>query len=470
MSWIYAIVLCPIVIIISLPNQSMFGKESIIPGIIYLTYCINIVLIRRGFSDPLAISAFSLFIYGVIPNIADTSRDTLVSDFGTGGAYYIYSMAMCAMIVGVGASYLIISPGQRPPKGPPPKNLAMKTRIALYISYGGGCALNLVYISIFGLASGSAVGYEDHFIHNMSTGSGVLLFAAPLAVTSTCYFLLSDLKKSASNFAIMAIPHALLYLSLGERKYIIIPALTIATYYVRLVSFKSIFLLTILFSIAWFVFVYLGFLRFNDFSIADAFNPNVQSWFFQEFSFYIAGETPSLYGTASAAYEHFIEPLPYFGDYLDSWKMALPQFLFGKEIFNPLTNRFTVAHNPLSAALGMGWGFSFWGEAYLVAGTIGIFVVALMMALVFRAIYRFGALQNFYGPRGAAYLTSLYFALWYQRNAFAHFLKEYAIYQLACVALCYYAASLFTHFTKINPARSHDGDHPASGQLSSPRT
>jgi hypothetical protein len=238
-------------------------------------------------------------------------------------------------------------------------------------------------------------------------------------------------------YAISLAPFALLFLVHGERKYLIAPALMTVARFVKARNISSILIAFAAAAVGWVLFVYLGHLRIYEYSIFEMFSQDALNSFMNQFRDEIGGETVTLFGTASAAYVGFVKPSPYFGDYLLAWLYAVPQFFFEIGIFQSTADRFAVAYAPEAAADGMGWGFSFWGEAYGVMGVMGIYVLALVIATIFQTIRAKAFARNLSGPFGVWLLAGLYEGLWLTRSDFAHFMKGYLVYDFIIIFLIY---------------------------------
>jgi hypothetical protein len=122
--------------------------------------------------------------------------------------------------------------------------------------------------------------------------------------------------------------------------------------------------------------------------------------------------------------------------------MSLPHFLFGQHTYLSVNDRFALTFDPKTAYTGMGWGFSFFGEAYLVGGYPMVIVATLSVMIFFRWLYIRGGRDERRGVIGAVSLAAIPFAFWFQRNALAYFVKEFLILQAGTIFMAYYSIKL----------------------------
>ncbi|MBV8474441.1 MAG: O-antigen polysaccharide polymerase Wzy [Hyphomicrobiales bacterium] len=245
-----------------------------------------------------------------------------------------------------------------------------------------------------------------------------------------------------------ALPFALLLLATGQRKYIIMPALTLVAAQLKLRSFYGVVLFFVVIFGGVFVFAYFGFLRENNYTVYDALDEHVFEYFAANLGQYLSGETPTLLATASSAYQGFMDPLPFFGDYLRAWQMSVPQLFAGLHDFSPANDRFAFAITPEFASVGGGWGYSFFAEAFMVGSYPGLFLATTAVVVLFRYLYRLALAGGRNSIFCALMVCGNYYAIWFERNSFAFFLKEYLIDQTvvtACVFALARAASLIRH-------------------------
>ena len=88
-----------------------------------------------------------------------------------------------------------------------------------------------------------------------------------------------------------------------------------------------------------------------------------------------------------AAYLGFVQALPNFDDYLSAWQLAVPQFLM-KLDYMAANDRFSQTFDPTrSFYYKMGWGFSFFGEAYMAMGLVGPVVIAMGFCAIAVAVH-----------------------------------------------------------------------------------
>ena len=188
--------------------------------------------------------------------------------------------------------------------------------------------------------------------------------------------------------------------------------------------------------------MYLGFLRESNAGISRALEPALIENFAASGSDAFHGESVGVFATASAAHDGFVRGLPYAGDYLRCWMMSIPHFLLPVSSFEPLNERFAHTYFPASIFTGMGWGFSFFGEAYAVGGYAVVVAASIAMMLLFRWLYVVGGAAQRTGLLGAISLSAIPYTFWFQRNALAYFVKEFLVYQIAVVLLVYASAEI----------------------------
>ena len=120
--------------------------------------------------------------------------------------------------------------------------------------------------------------------------------------------------------------------------------------------------------------------------------------------------------------------------------MCIPQFIFHND-FMALNDRFGITFDGAAAVQGMGWGYSFLGEAYSVGGYLAIPVVVALHLMFARFIYVRGNRDVPVGAWGIISVAVSYDMLWIQRNAFAYVFKDY-LYLIVTTMVTFFIARL----------------------------
>lgn len=438
---------------------SLLNPESggVLIYLIYLAFCIQLVYLRGGVLDPFVIFCLGTFLYGFVPFIAESQNDELIDAFGFQGGQAIFAYAMHALVFAFLAMSLL--PRSRRESRRPGSTLTNDydriARLAFVLSAILSTVLEGSYSVLHGTVVGGDFDYGQGFRERGAAGSGILLLSYPLAVASLGFVLTSSHRYRMYSYTIALAPFALLFFVHGERKYLVAPALMTVARFVRVRSVFSILFTFAAAGLGWIVFVYLGHLRLHEYALSEAFREDVINSFVNEFRDEIGGETVTLFGTASAAYAGFVKPLPYLGDYLLAWIYSVPQFLVGNGLFNSTGDRFAYTFSLERAYDGMGWGFSFWGEAYGVMGPAGIYIAAIGITFLFRMI-RMKALEDgVKGPFGVWLLAGLYEGLWLTRSDFAHFSKAFLVNDFAVIFTMYAVSKYIFARSKAEGRSSH---------------
>lgn len=427
---------------------------------VLLLHLVGLGILRRNIADPVIIFETVLLQYSYFPTIIPQNSDRFMRLFQLDGAYYIHSFAILAFLVAVFFAQVSI---HTPPEKNIETNTTQKTALTRRIVTLGAIIsiiLSGLYAAQHGVVIGGSTNYADTFSDKMTTGSGFLLLSVPLAVAAMSCSVATNKRFFTYQNLYVSLPFIFLFIIHGQRKYIIIPSLIFAARYIRVVTFKGLIIIVSTFLFLYVFFLYLGFTRINNIDLQNYFTEVTINRFITSIPTIIGGESPAIFAAASAAFYGFVAPLPWFGDYLMSWAMAMPQFLF-QGLFQPFNIRFAYALDPVTASLGYGWGFSFWGEAYAVGGWIMVALAAFGVAFSLQAILARSRL-----PGGSQYVwqivlySSLYYALWIQRNAFAYTLREFIVYQLAVILLLIGAAHLSLRFSFFRAAEP--SPHPAN--------
>ena len=412
---------------LSLPNSYPF----LVP-ISVGCFALHGMSIRKSFADPCLIFAIIMCAYSLLPMISGYVSDEITISFPRSFAFNIYNVADITTIFGLGIVTSALT--RRRIGGLNKEKVVRRDEILVYATIAGSaisCLLTLMYIAKYGFVFGGDSGYGQGFLDRRESGAGILVLGGPLAITSLAAGLVVRGKRvllvAPAVFAIL-----LLTVALGQRKFFLqLLLLTVAAWWRPRRSYQIV-LAFVGSSFAFIIFMFLGYLRIYDLPIYRIIDAEEWATFFSVFDQFMDNETGAIYATASAATVGLVDPLPFAGDYIRAWQLAIPHFL-QFEPFVPLNDRFSVAFSPEAAAGGMGWGFSFVGEAYLVGGYFGVVVIIVAELSVFRWIYLKGNEGEQTGIWGVASLCSLYFALWVQRNAFAYFVKDFLVYQTAAI-------------------------------------
>ena len=412
-------------------------------AIFYAIYIIYILVFCGGLRTLQATFTIALFIYSFLPRLPGVEFG-IFATFTLSGASQIHSVARFANVF---ANYLtslsLARPGARLTYVPRTDEFMER---AGHIAASLSTMLSLLYIARNGAVGLGAVSYSDSFLQRSEAGSGVLGLAAPLAMAAAA-IAFTRAKLSWTQWLPVLVCYVLMFIGLGQRKYIMIPLMILATQRMKRIGLgRVIFVFTVI-PFGMILFGYFGYLRVNNILIGDAAQIASMSAYMENIGSYISGETPIVYATAAAAFDGFMDPLPYLGDYLMSWLMNVPSFL-RLVSFENVNVRFSAAFTPKMAEQGGGWGFSFYGEAFMVGGFIGVFVVTTLMTLVFgkisKAALRRGA-NSFFGVMAAC---GVYHTLWTQRNSFGVILREYFVQQTACILIIFAAAAFLSAKTR----------------------
>ncbi len=142
--------------------------------------------------------------------------------------------------------------------------------------------------------------------------------------------------------------------------------------------------------------------------------------------------------------------------------MLIPHFILPTNSFEPLNTRFAHTYFPATTFTGMGWGFSFFGEAYLVGGYVVVATATIAMMLLFRWLYVVGGASQRTGLLGAISLSAIPYTFWFQRNALGYLVKEFLVYQIAVLLLVYASAEIVgrSGARRLVPARTATREPP----------
>ena len=402
-------------------------------------FTVHLLLIRRTLNDPVVMFVAVMFMYSFLPAIADLSAPGSTLGFDLADAYDLFNVGQIATMLGVTVSCGLLR-RQHVPHLTPDDSLAC----LLGGVFAGllGIALISAAISVRGFVLGGAVSYAESFAQQVEAGNGFYMLCVPLSLASIGLILASRHPGTVYALPIPVLCAVLIAVGIGQRKYFIQPLLFIFAFYWtsrRVLHVLGVIAATVL---GFLVFCYLGFLRINALSIDAVLSIGEWRNFFSEIGVYVGSETVYLYATASAAATNFVLPLDHAGDYLFAWVLGIPRFLMTDTIVNmytPANDRFSFAYNALDATFGLGYGFSFLGEAYLVGGLPVIAIVVILEICLFRFLYLRGGGAMPSGAWGAISLISLYFALWIQRNALGLIVREFFVSVVGVTLIMYYA-------------------------------
>ena len=388
---------------------------------IYIAY---ICYVLGRLSSPFVSAAIALFMYSFLPLLPGPDLG-IFGQFSLIGAHRIYAVAGFALVTGVYLCSLI--PDRRSPA--PLGGALTNTEVSAAASVAAtiSICLCLLYAARFGVLGMGGLSYADTFTQRLETGSGILFLTVPFALTSAA-IAFSRPKLSLLPCLLVVLAYSLLFITLGQRKFLLAPLMIFVSSRLAVRSIRAPLLAVVSLFLGILVFGYFGYLRITLTPISDALRSELLLNYWENIGSYISGEAPTLYATAGAAYDGFVAPLPYGSDYLMSWKMSVPQFLVPVD-FENMGVRFAFAFTPTFAEAGGGWGFSFFGEGYVVAGYVGVVLATWFVLIIFRvtsSLARPSGRNNFFY---FLVIAGIYHALWFQRNAFAYFFKEYIFQQ-----------------------------------------
>lgn len=420
---------------------------SIGPPLVLLFFLVIYLNARKRLRDLVLVEGIVLTLYSLTPYSGSVGADTLSNAYGREGGNFIHNLAIIGYFLGIRFSTSLL-PTRQLNLEQRQRRLRAYTLLAAMVGAALSILLSLVFIAMFGFVIGGSVGYSDGFGVRAQTGVGALLLSVPLAIASLSLVLARERKFLSPFIVPPLIAFLFLFVAHGERKYIILPVMLSAIALLRLSGIGKIVGLLVGIIMLWVLFCYFGYLRTADISITKALDPTSLSLFMRYSDQYLAGETLMLLATGSAAYLHVIDPLPWGGDYLLAWTMALPRFLTSID-YDPANVRFAYAWNWRTAEQGQGWGFDFWGEAYLVGNAPMVVFMAIAMTFLFRYLYVRSNERGGQGLVGAIAISGAYYALWFQRNAIAYFIREYVVIVILVTTLLVVAARILVDATTV---------------------
>jgi oligosaccharide repeat unit polymerase len=385
-------------------------------------------------------------MYSVLPLVslsdgkAIPDGETLVDVFGAEGGAIIFSAATLGIVLSWGISWLV-APSIRLPPFNSPKVVLQIPRVVPWITLVAGAALVAAFFAKVGFSNFARSEYLERFQARLTPGMGIFTYGITLFNISLSLFL-SQAALDFKGLIATGFSFGICFATFGERKYLVIPILMLAAAYQYRGHRLPVLATTVVCATLYLGFEFVGYIRTTeDGGLSPGENTSIAD-FFAYFVEHIGwGEMASLYGTASAAYINFIEALPRFGDYLQSWQMAVPQLLMTPDYLTA-NDRFALAYDPLRAYDRMGWGFSFFGEAYMVMGLAGPVIVATVFCFLAACIYNAAWKQRFQGLAGSLWFSLIYYQVWVQRNAFSHFFKDWFVYEALPLVLLALAGKL----------------------------
>ncbi len=428
--------------ILLLGQYLVFETYSPLPFICLLALFIHLTWIRRSVSDPFTLVLLFAFIYSAFPLFFGIPGSWPALKFGFDGAAKIYAVGSITMAFGVALTIRLIPNRTARQDSDDTPNLTLKN--AGIFAAAISLPLTAIFIAQHGTVLGGGMSYGDSFEAKMTAGSGILGLAAPFAAAGVALILSSNVRLRMHHHLIALAPYAGLFVGYGQRKFFIYPAVMYAVRYVRIRSFSRLLAGILACSTAFVVTLYLGFLRNFHGNVSQGLNPGTVGKFVDNGSSTFGGEAIPVFATASAAYGGYVRALSYGGDYWRSWMLAIPHFLLPRNPFEPLNERFAHTYMPSSQVTGMGWGFSFFGEAFVVGGYPMIVLATLAMMAFFRWLYIAGGRDRRHGLLGAISLAAIPFTFWFQRNAFAYFVKEFLFTQIGAITVAYFCTLLLS--------------------------
>jgi hypothetical protein len=386
---------------------------------IFVVFAIYMVKVRQGFGDPAVISLFTFVLYAAVP-LFDVATST-EADFGydVQGALFIYSTASIAMIVATGVAFAVFPAAE---SGAAPRVSAFHVEAAIAASLS--VFLSMIFIAQHGIfLIGGAGDYLDRFANLAVPGSGILFLSYPLATATLCFAIVS-FDRLSIMYAYCLIPYLLLFLSLGQRKFVLIPFLLLTFRFLRTKSFLQVIGLFAVAIFGFAVFNYIGFLREAEIGFSEALDAKILTRYLDDFSV-SNGEVYILYVTAASAYAHAVDG-SFMHNYIAPFQLLLPQFLTGTT-YRTIEQEFAALAEPEVADSNGGMGYSFFGEAYVVGDVLGIFLATIAITLILRCIFVLGKGLRFTGIWGVVSLALTYQGMWYLRQGFGMLLHEVTI-------------------------------------------
>lgn len=380
-------------------------------------------------------------MYSTLPLASNAAEGSVLSDFGLEGGAIVFSSATLGIVLSWSV-YLAYSGGMGRPSNIRSIRSFEIPRALPWILLALGVTLSAVFFATVGFGEFASSGYLERFQIRLSPGMGIFVNGGVALTTIALAMFVSQAKISIPGTIASAITFLIFFIAYGERKYIIIPALLcIAAYHYR-VRKLPILATFVLGATLYLVFEYVGYVRVQ--TEGGVYDTAVSIPLFLEYFVAHLGqnELAPIYGTASAAYAGFVQALPNLGDYLLAWSMAVPQFLMTTDYVSA-EYRFAMEYAPLRAIdEKMGWGFSFFGEAYMVMGIMGPALAAAAFCAMAAAVQRHASQQRFQGIAGTLWFTLIYFQIWTQRAPFSTLFKDWLIYQVIPISLVLFGANL----------------------------
>jgi hypothetical protein len=425
-------------------QYTLNGKYSALPFFCLFAFFCHLTKIRKSISDPFTIVLLFAFIYSAFPLFFGRPASWTSLHFDFDGAAIIYSVGSISMIFSVAFAIMLIR--EKRPRGESnavwrkPNGLAL--RAGFYSSI-----LSLVLSAAYLARSGSVllgqVSYADSFQVKMQAGSGLLMLSVPLAGGGIALMLTSHTRLRLYHHLLGLAAYGGLYFVHAQRRFLIVPAVFYLARYLVVKNMTKLVVLILICMTGLVVFMYLGFMRTERIAFTEVLDSAVIDRFAKSGGESFAGESVGVFATATAAHDGFVTALPYGADYWKSWMMCLPYSYGGKQ-FMVVNERFAMKANSRGASKGQGYGFSFFGEAFMVGGYPMVAFATFLVMLLFRWLYIIGFRDQGYGLLGAISLSALPFTFWFQRSALAYLVKEFLFLQIGTIVLAYVAIKLLT--------------------------
>jgi hypothetical protein len=442
----HAFISAVMLLLAALIDYLLWEQPKFVVAILLAWATLRLIVLSRSLADPTVLMTAFAGLYCAVPLIIAKPLTQETFYLPTAGAAWIYVVGTTGLLLGVALGNTALTPIAR--GSVKSVSLAWTGALASLLSV----ALSLAFAVKYGLV-GADFSYAESFTVRAQTGVGMLMLSVPLAGAAACATVCSGYRLNLRRFAVCVLPYVLLYVVHGQRKYLLFPLIFIAAAKLQVRSMRRLVLVILAASAGFYFFQFLGYSRTLDISFAQATSEHAISGFIDAQGDAMGGEAVPVFATAAAAHEEALAPLPYAGDYLLAPTMALPQFLMGR-VFFPLNERFAFWWNPDRAADGAGWGFSFFGEAYLVGGFALVLFMSVLMPMFFRWVYVKGFGSATTGIFAAISLSMLPYVFWFQRNAFAYLFREFG-YQVAVLLIVYVMAKCLRKL--LAPTRRMNG-------------
>ena len=407
---------------------------------------------RKTLLSPLLIFAIAQTLYILLPAIVFDQGDIMRFGASFGKGYQLANVALSVTLAVATLLSLIPKPMPKPAGTWAQRETQL---VVIKVAIAFSVALSLANIALNGAVLFNDFSYAESFLERRAAGSGIFAFAIQFAMAALGLYYVAHERPSIQITLWIHFPILLLYISTGQRKYLIIPFMFWMANRLRLSMSGMIFAL-ISGVTFYFLNLFLGFLRVNEIPFTFGNLSEDLAYFWANIDKYLDGETGVLNAALSLAAENRVPNLGIW-EYVGAPLMMMPQFVFGS-IFVPLNERFSAYFTPEFAIIGGGWGFPFFGEAFAVGGLAGLVIISALTTVYFSLLER--SISKKGNPYIAAFaITNLYFALWIVRNAFAYILRE-AGYVAIAMAVSFLVAVLVIEPLKalsaLRPRRRRD--------------